>query len=74
LILHLVASHHGRARPGFNARAFDNQHPLARNEQASLESELRFDRLQRRYGWWGLAYLEALMKCADVMGSKEADK
>jgi len=72
LILHLVACHHGRARPGFEAKAFDNNHSLARNEQASYESALRFDRLQQRYGWWGLAYLEALLKCADVMGSREA--
>ena len=73
LILHLVASHHGRARPGFDTHAFDSHHTLIENEQASQASELRFDRLQRRYGWWGLAYLEALLKCADVMGSKEMD-
>lgn len=72
LVLHLVACHHGRARPGFEAKAFDNNHPLARNEQAGYEAELRFDRLQQRYGWWGLAYLESLVKCADVMGSREA--
>lgn len=71
LILHLVACHHGRARPGFEAKAFDNNHSLAQNEQARYDSELRFDRLQQRYGWWGLAYLEALVKCADVMGSRE---
>lgn len=73
LVLHLVASHHGRSRPGFDRRAFDNNHSLAANEEASYESQLRFDRLQRHYGWWGLAYLEALVKCADVMGSMEAD-
>jgi len=71
LVLHLVASHHGRSRPGFNERAFDNNHTLAANEEASFESQLRFNRLQRHYGWWGLAYLEALVKCADVMGSME---
>ncbi len=73
LVLHLVASHHGRSRPGFDRHAFDNNHSLAANEEAGYESQLRFDRLQRRYGWWGLAYLEALVKCADVMGSMEAD-
>lgn len=73
LTLHLVASHHGRSRPSFDHRAFDNNHSLTENEQANYESQLRFDRLQRRYGWWGLAYLEALVKCADVMGSMEAD-
>jgi CRISPR-associated endonuclease/helicase Cas3 len=73
MVLHLVACHHGRARPGFEPTAFDNKHSLARNEQAGYEAELRFDRLQQRYGWWGLAYLESLVKCADVMGSRETN-
>jgi hypothetical protein len=32
---------------------------------------LRFARLSQRFGWWTLAYLEALLKAADVQGSKE---
>jgi CRISPR-associated endonuclease/helicase Cas3 len=71
LILHLVAAHHGYARPGFPDRAFDRGFPLDANRAAAAEAQLRFDRLQRRYGWWTLAYLEALLKAADVMGSRE---
>jgi CRISPR-associated endonuclease/helicase Cas3 len=71
LVLHLVAAHHGHARPGFAERAFDRGFSLDENRAAAREAALRFVRLQREYGWWTLAYLEALLKAADAMGSVE---
>ncbi len=70
LVLHLIAAHHGRARPHFPAKeAFD---PVANDvHTAELASKVpwRFARLQRRYGRWGLAYLESLVRSADILAS-----
>ncbi len=32
-----------------------------------------FARLQRKYGRWGLAYLESLVRAADIMASQKAE-
>ena len=75
LILHLIASHHGRARPHFGPTAFDKERYTTReNTEAVNEAMRRFGRLQKRYGRWGLAWLEALMRCADIAASQEPDK
>ena len=67
LILHLIASHHGRARPCFESRAFD---PSSRDtKEINLECMKRFERLQREWGWWGLAWLETLLRRADAIAS-----
>lgn len=71
LALHLIASHHGYARPFFPERAFDRHLPTPLNRKIALESTLRFDRLQKRYGWWQLAYLEAILKSADALASRD---
>lgn len=71
LVLHLIAAHHGRARPYFPAdEAYDPAH--ADEDAASIDSEVprRFARLQRKYGRWGLAYLESLVRAADAMASQ----
>jgi CRISPR-associated endonuclease/helicase Cas3 len=71
LCLHLVASHHGRARPHFNESAYDNRKALMANEMACAEAPRRFVRLQRRHGLWGLAWIEALLYCADAAAAGE---
>jgi CRISPR-associated endonuclease/helicase Cas3 len=34
----------------------------------------RYARLSRRFGYWQLAWLEALMKCADVIATVRGEK
>ena len=85
LVLHLVASHHGHCRP-FAPVAADGEpvkvqetilgHQMTARTDTGLERldsgvPERFWRLVRRYGWWGLAYLEALMRLADHRCSAE---
>jgi CRISPR-associated endonuclease/helicase Cas3 len=70
LVLHLIAAHHGRARPHFPAgEAFDPQKPADGREDPARETPRRFARLQRQYGRWGLAYLESLLRAADYAAS-----
>lgn len=70
LILHLIATHHGYARPHFPARAFDKDNPTPLNQETAERAMLRFARLQTEYGWWQLAYLEAILKAADALASR----
>ncbi len=88
LVLHLVASHHGRCRPF--APVVGDSNPVEVEEtilgrQMSARSDTglerlgsgvteRFWRLVSRYGWWGLAWLEALMRLADHRCSEEEQK
>lgn len=72
LLLHLVAAHHGHGRPGFRPEAIG---PIPRNElqQAIDAVPVRFARVQAAHGWWGLAWLEALVKAADVLASRDEE-
>jgi CRISPR-associated endonuclease/helicase Cas3 len=70
LILHLIAAHHGWARPHFERNAADNTRSTSVNEEATAEAMRRFGRLQQRFGRWGLAWLESLLRCADIAASK----
>ncbi len=79
LVRHLIESHHGHCRPF--APVVDDLEPHViplqingsefRSNSATglehLDGEVaeRFWRLTRRYGWWGLAALEAMMMLAD---------
>jgi CRISPR-associated endonuclease/helicase Cas3 len=74
LILHVIAAHHGRARPLFPRsgevdEAFDPEPNGRDTEQAAAKVPRRFARLQHQYGRWGLAYLESLLRAADWAAS-----
>ena len=70
LILHLVAAHHGYARPFVPAEfVFDPEPKNTDVRQIADEVPGRFERLQRQYGRWGLAYLESLIRAADYAAS-----
>ncbi|MGL4593169.1 MAG: type I-G CRISPR-associated helicase/endonuclease Cas3g [Thermoguttaceae bacterium] len=64
LILHVIAAHHGWSRPHFdptkNTNFADEIH----------EQKLIFTALQKRFGWWGLAWLESLLRRADWIASE----
>lgn len=71
LVLHLIAAHHGRARPHFAPNeAFDPERAEAAAASITREVPRRFARLQGRYGRWGLAYLESLLRAADALASQ----
>jgi len=78
LALYLIGVHHGRGRPfmpsiedsGCNIGLqfedeqiiFEGKHNLEKLDSGWPEL---FWRLNRRYGYWGLAYLETLVRLAD---------
>lgn len=70
VVLHLIAVHHGYGRPHFPSEVSFDPEPKGLNIEA-LASEVpqRFARLQRKYGRWGLAYLESLLRASDYAAS-----
>ncbi len=69
LALHLIAAHHGHARPVIPP--LDEKHMPEKNAPVARDAALRFARLQAHWGPWGLAWLEALMRAADAAASRE---
>lgn len=70
LVLHLIAAHHGRGRPYFPKDEADDPEPKGHDcEAINVETALRFARLQKQYGRWGLAYLESILRAADYAAS-----
>jgi len=80
LLLHLVASHHGHCRamapivPDPKAEPFfatvngeEICYPGHDSPLAHIDSGVtaRYTKLTRRFGWWGLAYLETILRLAD---------
>jgi CRISPR-associated endonuclease/helicase Cas3 len=75
VVLHLIAVHHGYGRPHFSAdRAFDPEPKGQKVDEIAAAVAQRFARLQRRYGRWGLAYLESLLRAADYAASAKPSK
>lgn len=89
LLLHLIASHHGRCRAmapvihDQNPEPFDaslddetirfagRDYPLAHLSEGVTR---RYWELNRRFGWWGLPYLETLLRLADQYESANPSK
>lgn len=78
LICHLVASHHGHARPVMPP-APDPLNPdvevsglgnFRAHEPIDLDHATVFNELNRRYGRWGLALLETIVRLADQVASR----
>ncbi len=87
LVLHLIAAHHGHARP-FAPVVLDDNPPCIEVGGINLTNEdrlacpphrldsgvaERFWSLTRRFGWWGLAYLESILRLADQQASAAED-
>jgi CRISPR-associated endonuclease/helicase Cas3 len=72
LALHLIAAHHGFARPVISTSGCEDAPPSSLEKRAR-EIALRFTRLQKRWGPWGLAWWEALLRAADQQASREND-
>lgn len=73
MVLHLIAAHHGQARPVIGTRSCEDAPPEALIERAR-DVALRFARLHKRWGPWGLAWWEALLRAADQQASRENDE
>lgn len=86
LILHLIASHHGQCRPFAPVVEDPNpenvifthaDHELQASSATGLERldsgvAERFWKLSRLFGWWGLPWLESMLRLADWAASEAA--
>jgi CRISPR-associated endonuclease/helicase Cas3 len=82
LVRHLIVSHHGKARPLLpplidqgapktqvvieGVEVVTDGHPT----QVDWAQPARFETLNERYGWWGLALLESVVRLADMWCSE----
>jgi len=72
LALHLIGAHHGFARPVIGTSGCEDRPPSVLEEKAA-EIALRFACLMDRWGPWGLAWWEALLRAADQQASRDND-
>ena len=73
LVLWLIGTHHGLGRPffGFSDPQDGNQGPQSLAfDFGGLDWSSLFDRLKRRYGIWGIARLETILRLADHRASE----
>jgi len=71
LVRHLIVAHHGFARPSI--RPIDPALPdgAPALKRRAREAAVRFVRLQKHYGPWRLAWLEAVLRAADWKASAD---
>ena len=89
LALYLIGSHHGQGRPFFRhddpwddyERELAGQILPSGTGPQRLDFDWRgrdwaelFEELNDRYGAWGLAYLEAVLRLSDHRASEEAER
>lgn len=72
LVLHMVAAHHGHARPLIAVSGVDDTPPSLLQARARAIA-LRYFRLSERWGPWGLAWWESLLRAADQQASRDND-
>ena len=86
LLLHLVVAHHGRGRPlvaPVDDQTGNKVTYQVEGREVAADADLsdmdwdqpaRFAALNRQYGFWGLALLEAVVRQADHLVSRETQK
>lgn len=83
LVEHLVASHHGWARPFIRAaegvaqvddRVFGVDFTAELEHDEAVRAPARFRSVQKRFGWHGLAWLEAILQLSDHCQVKDQNK
>ncbi|MGN6109479.1 MAG: type I-G CRISPR-associated helicase/endonuclease Cas3g [Kofleriaceae bacterium] len=72
LCLHLIAAHHGHARPLL--RTDGAEEPPSKLASTAQAIALRFTRMEKHWGPWGLAWWEALLRAADQQASRRNDE
>ncbi|MFI7610678.1 type I-U CRISPR-associated helicase/endonuclease Cas3 [Nonomuraea terrae] len=83
LVIHLVAAHHGRSRPLLppitdsapeTVHIYELSAALDTSETLDWDAPRRFATLNQRYGRWGLALLESIVRLADIWCSERLEE